>query len=125
MRASRALAPSHTAQPPYNLFEREAEKDVVPNGRDNAIATLAYGSLCRGLLSGRVKVGKAFTGDDLRRSDPKFQPARLQQYLRVELLDAFDAKRTASASCISQFAGYSISSHSHRAVGSAASCSAR
>jgi aryl-alcohol dehydrogenase-like predicted oxidoreductase len=46
--------------------------------------------LCRGLLSGRVKADRAFTGDDLRRSDPKFQPPRLEQYLRaVEQLDAF------------------------------------
>jgi aryl-alcohol dehydrogenase-like predicted oxidoreductase len=90
MRAFRAVASLHTAQPPYNLFEREAEKDVLPYCRDNAIATLAYGSLCRGLLSGRVGVDRAFTGDDLRRSDPKFQPPRLEQYLRaVERLDAF------------------------------------
>jgi aryl-alcohol dehydrogenase-like predicted oxidoreductase len=90
MRAFRAVAPLHTAQPPYNLFEREAEKDVLPYCRDSAIATFAYGSLCRGLLSGHVKAGRAFTGDDLRGSDPKFQPPRLEQYLRaVERLDAF------------------------------------
>jgi len=90
MRAFHAVAPLHTAQPPYNLFEREAEKDVLPYCRDNAIAMLAYGSLCRGLLSGRVKADRAFTGDDLRRSDPKFQPPRLEQYLQaVERLDAF------------------------------------
>jgi aryl-alcohol dehydrogenase-like predicted oxidoreductase len=46
--------------------------------------------LCRGLLSGRVKADSVFTGDDLRRADPKFQPPRLEQYLRaVERLDAF------------------------------------
>src|SRR5258708_37137976 len=90
MRAFRAVAPLHTAQPPYNLFEREAEKDILPYCRDNAIATLAYGSLCRGLLSGRVKADRAFTGDDLRRSDPKFHPPRLEQYRGPgEGLDAF------------------------------------
>jgi aryl-alcohol dehydrogenase-like predicted oxidoreductase len=89
MRAFRAVAPLHTVQPPHNLFEREAEKDILPYCRDNAIATLAYGSLCRGLLSGRMKGDRAFTGDDLRRNDPKFQPPRLQQYLRAaERLDA-------------------------------------
>jgi aryl-alcohol dehydrogenase-like predicted oxidoreductase len=90
MRAFRAAAPLHTSQPPYNLFEREVENDVLPYCRNNAIATLAYGALCRGLLSGRLKADRAFAGDDLRRSDPKFQPHRLQQYLRaVERLDAF------------------------------------
>ena len=90
MRAFRAVAPLHTAQPPYNLFEREAEKDVLPYGRNSRIVTLAYGSLCRGLLSGRMKADRAFTGDDLRRTDPKFQPPRLQQYLQAtERLEAY------------------------------------
>src|SRR5450759_2616420 len=52
MDAFRAAAPLHTVQPPHNLFEREAENDVLPYCRDNNIATLAYGSLCRGLLTG-------------------------------------------------------------------------
>jgi aryl-alcohol dehydrogenase-like predicted oxidoreductase len=90
MDAFRAVAPLHTAQPPHNLFERDAEKDVLPYCRDNNIATLAYGSLCRGLLTGRIKTDSSFTGDDLRRADPKFQAPRLQQYLRaVEKLDVF------------------------------------
>jgi aryl-alcohol dehydrogenase-like predicted oxidoreductase len=90
MQAFSAVAPLHTAQPPYNLFEREAEQDVLPYCRDNSIATLAYGSLCRGMLSGRMKADRAFTGDDLRRTDPKFRPPRLQQYLKAtKRLDAF------------------------------------
>jgi aryl-alcohol dehydrogenase-like predicted oxidoreductase len=90
MRAFRAVAPLHVAQPPYNLFEREAEADVLPYCRDNSIATLAYGSLCRGLLSGRMTADTSFTGDDLRRTDPKFQPGRFKQYLQAtERLDAF------------------------------------
>jgi|PersoiStandDraft_1058852.scaffolds.fasta_scaffold09868_2 aryl-alcohol dehydrogenase-like predicted oxidoreductase len=90
MDAFRAAAPLHTVQPPHNLFEREAENDVLPYCRDNNIATLAYGSLCRGLLTGRMKADTRFTGDDLRRTDPKFRAPRLQQYLRaVERLDMF------------------------------------
>jgi aryl-alcohol dehydrogenase-like predicted oxidoreductase len=90
MDAFRAVAPLHTAQPPHNLFERDAEKDVLPYCRDNNIATLAYGSLCRGLLTGRIKTDSSFTGDDLRRTDPKFRAPWLPQYLRaVERLDMF------------------------------------
>ena len=83
MRSFSTVAPLHTAQPPYNLFERNAEKDVLPYCRSNGIATLAYGSLCRGLLSGRMKADTTFSGDDLRRTDPKFQPPRFQQYLHA------------------------------------------
>jgi aryl-alcohol dehydrogenase-like predicted oxidoreductase len=90
MEAFRKVAPLHTAQPPYNLFEREAEKDVLPYARKHRIAVLAYGSLCRGLLSGRMKADTPFGGDDLRREDPKFQAPRFAQYLKaVDALDKF------------------------------------
>jgi aryl-alcohol dehydrogenase-like predicted oxidoreductase len=90
MDAFRKVAPLHTAQPPYNLFERAIEQDVLPYCRDRNIVTLAYGSLCRGLLSGRMTGQTQFAGDDLRKNDPKFQAPRFAQYLRaVERLDRF------------------------------------
>src|SRR5271163_1702515 len=55
MEAFRAVAPLHAVQPPYNLFERAIETDVFPYAREQGLAMLAYGSLCRGLLSGRMK----------------------------------------------------------------------
>jgi len=79
----RQVAPLHTAQPPYNLFEREAEERVLPYCLWHGIATLTYGALCRGLLSGRMRAGTRFGGDDLRQTDPKFQPPRYAQYLRA------------------------------------------
>ena len=86
----RAVAPLHTAQPPYNLFERSIEQDVLPYCRDHNIALLAYGSLCRGLLSGSMTDKTRFGGDDLRRTDPKFRPPRFEQYLdAVAKLNAF------------------------------------
>ena len=86
----RAVAPLHTAQPPYNLFERSIEQDVLPYCRDRNIALLAYGSLCRGLLSGSMTDKTQFGGDDLRRTDPKFRPPRFEQYLdAVAKLNAF------------------------------------
>jgi aryl-alcohol dehydrogenase-like predicted oxidoreductase len=84
------VAPIHSAQPPYNLFEREIEKDVLPYCARKGIAVLAYGAICRGLLSGRMKPDTKFEGDDLRRTDPKFQQPRFGQYLEaVRLLDRF------------------------------------
>ena len=79
----RQVAPLHSAQPPYNLFEREAEERVLPYCLWHGIATLTYGALCRGLLSGRMRADTRFGGDDLRRTDPKFQPPRYAQYLRA------------------------------------------
>ena len=83
-------APLHTAQPPYNLFERDVERDVLPYCHTHGVSTLTYGSLCRGLLSGKMNPGSEFQGDDVRKSDPKFQPPRYAQYLKaVERLDGF------------------------------------
>jgi aryl-alcohol dehydrogenase-like predicted oxidoreductase len=90
----RKVAPLHTAQPPYNLFERGIEQDVLPYCRARDIAVLAYGSLCRGLLSGRMSQATRFTGDDLRKSDPKFLAPRFGQYLSaVDELDRIAKER--------------------------------
>ena len=94
MERFRSVAPLHVVQPPYNLFEREIEAEILPYCHKNGIATFGYGALCRGLLSGRMKVDTKFEGDDLRRTDPKFQPPRFAQYLAaVERLDHFAQER--------------------------------
>lgn len=77
----RAFAPLASVQPPYNLFERAIDADVLPYARRHGLVLLAYGALCRGLLSGRMTADRVFEGDDLRKADPKFQPPRFAQYL--------------------------------------------
>ena len=79
--AFRAHAGLDAVQPPYNLFEREIEADVLPYAKDARLAVLCYGALCRGLLAGRMTAETAFPGDDLRQRDPKFRDGRFQQYL--------------------------------------------
>ena len=94
MEQFRRVAPLHVLQPPYNLFERGIEADLLPYCRKNKIATLGYGALCRGLLSGRMRPDTGFDGDDLRRADPKFLEPRFAQYLAaVERLDQFAQQR--------------------------------
>src|SRR5215470_1098172 len=94
MEVFQQVAPLHTAQPPYNLFEREAEARVLPFCERHGVTTITYGALCRGLLSGRMRTDSRFEGDDLRRTDPKFQPPRYTQYLRaVAALDGFASER--------------------------------
>ncbi|MDI2112018.1 aldo/keto reductase [Commensalibacter nepenthis] len=68
-------------QPPYNLFEREIEKDILPYAEKHNLAALCYGPLCRGLLSGKMTKDRIFNGDDLRKSDPKFSAEHFENYL--------------------------------------------
>jgi aryl-alcohol dehydrogenase-like predicted oxidoreductase len=76
-----SVANLDAVQPPYNLFEREIEADVLPYARGKGLTVLSYGALCRGLLSGRMTADTKFDGDDLRKIDPKFKGDRFRQYL--------------------------------------------
>jgi aryl-alcohol dehydrogenase-like predicted oxidoreductase len=87
----RAIAPLHTIQPPYNLFEREIEQDVLPYALERGITTMTYGALCRGLLSGAMQTDRQFANGDMRKTtDPKFQPDHFGEYLNAtSKLDTF------------------------------------
>ena len=86
----RAVANLDVVQPPYNLFEREIEAELLRYCRKAGLATLTYGALCRGLLSGKLAEMAQFDTGDLRRNDPKFRPPRYAQYLAaVHRLDQF------------------------------------
>ena len=90
----RRVSQLHVVQPPYNLFEREIEAELLPYCRKSRFGTLTYGALCRGLLSGTLQEDAHFHGDDLRLTDPKFQPPRYVQYLAaVRRLDQFARER--------------------------------
>jgi aryl-alcohol dehydrogenase-like predicted oxidoreductase len=86
-----AVAPLHTIQPPYNLFEREIERDVLPFALSRGLTLLTYGALCRGLLSGAMRTDRQFAKDDMRKTtDPKFQNPQFAEYLNaVSILDTF------------------------------------
>ncbi len=90
----RERAALSTDQPPYNIFERGIEDDVLPYCREHDIVTVTYGALCRGLLTGKMQPDTQFEGDDLRNDDPKFQRPRYRQYLNaVDALDRLARER--------------------------------
>jgi aryl-alcohol dehydrogenase-like predicted oxidoreductase len=69
---SRAL-PVETAQPPYHLFRREIERDVLPYARDHEVGVLVYGPLAHGLLGGAMTGQTSFPADDWRSQSAVFQ----------------------------------------------------
>ena len=104
----RRVAKLHVVQPPYNLFEREIEAELLPYCRQSDLATLTYGALCRGLLSGKLQEDVQFHGDDLRLTDPKFGlPATLSTSLLCAVSINSPATIMASASFTWRCAGSS------------------
>jgi aryl-alcohol dehydrogenase-like predicted oxidoreductase len=83
MEAFRSVAPLASNQPPYNLFEREIDAEILPWCERNQVAVLTYSSLCRSLLGGRLTRGTLFPEGDIRAADPKFQEPRFTQYLNA------------------------------------------
>lgn len=82
--------PIHVCQPPYNIFERDIEDQVMPYCEEHNITLLTYSAICRGMLSGKMSKERNFEGDDIRNVDPKFQGERFDQYLEaVEKLETF------------------------------------
>lgn len=81
MEAIRQYTKLAAIQPPYNLFERDAENEIIPYAKKHNLAVLCYGPLCRGLLSGKMTKDRVFQGDDLRKVDPKFSSPAFDNYL--------------------------------------------
>ncbi|ELK48429.1 aldo/keto reductase [Bacillus sp. SB49] len=69
----------------YNLFKREAEKDMLPYTADNQISFVPYFPFASGLLAGKYDENTTF--NDLRAKDPLFQGEAFKQNLaKVEQL---------------------------------------
>jgi len=81
--ACQRVTPVHSLQSPFNLFEREIQGELLPFCESTGIATMAYGGLCRGLLTGKFTGLESFPRGDLRRADPKFKPDRFGQYIKA------------------------------------------
>lgn len=72
-----------TDQPPYHMFRREIEQDVLPYCAEHDIGVLAYGPLAHGLLSGRMTTETTFPPDDWRSKSSDFTGERFQHNLAV------------------------------------------
>ncbi len=66
-------------QPPYSLFWRQVEKDIVPYCIENEISILAYSSLAQGLLTGKFDANHKFAAEDNRAKNKLFQGENYQR----------------------------------------------
>jgi hypothetical protein len=83
MDAFSVTLPIETVQPPYHLFRRAIEADVLPYAAANDIGVLVYGPLSHGLLGGHLGPHTKFDPDDWRSKSPVFHGDTYERNLRV------------------------------------------
>ncbi len=85
LKATHAIHPVDSVQPPYSLIRRAIEKDIIPFAEQNQISVIVYSSLERGVLTGKYKPDRAFPPGNHRAEKKTFKP----DFLRV-LQEALD-----------------------------------
>lgn len=72
-----------TVQPPYSMFRRDIEAEILPYAADHNLGVLIYGPLAHGLLSGRMTLATTLPADDWRSHSPDFTGDNLRRNLKV------------------------------------------
>jgi aryl-alcohol dehydrogenase-like predicted oxidoreductase len=75
--------PVETLQPPYHLFRRDIEAEILPYTAAHDIGVLVYGPLAHGLLTGKLSAKTTFAPDDWRGRSEMFTGAVFERNLRT------------------------------------------
>jgi aryl-alcohol dehydrogenase-like predicted oxidoreductase len=75
--------PVETDQPPYHMFHRDIEAELLPYAERNDIGVLVYGPLAHGVLSGTMTPQTTFPAGDWRGSSADFKGEKLARDLEV------------------------------------------
>jgi len=93
MEAFSETLPVETLQPPYSLFRRDIETEILPYAMAHDIGVLVYGPLAHGLLGGRLQPTTEFAPGDWRASSDVFHGSAYEHNLKVvDDLRAFAAR---------------------------------
>jgi aryl-alcohol dehydrogenase-like predicted oxidoreductase len=94
MEPLRRLGWLDTLQPPYHMFHRAIEDEILPYVTKHDIGVLVYGPLAHGLLGGRMTPATTFSAGDWRDKSRDFTGDTFQRNLRVvERLKEFARER--------------------------------
>jgi aryl-alcohol dehydrogenase-like predicted oxidoreductase len=83
MEELRTLGCLETLQPPYHMFHRDIENEILPYTAKHDLGVLVYGPLAHGLLGGRMSPATTFAEDDWRAKSPDFTGETFLRNLRV------------------------------------------
>lgn len=79
--AAREFGPIHCLQPPFSMLHLRATEDLIPYCLEHRIGVLPYGTLAKGLLTGKFTAESRFK--DIRAGDSEFVGDRYRRNLRV------------------------------------------
>lgn len=91
------VCPLTAYQPPYNMLQRNIERDMVPWCRENGVSVCIYWPLLKGLLAGKIPRDHEFPPEDSRTKYPMFQGeewAKNQDFVDRLCTIAADAGKT-------------------------------
>ncbi|MGI5153904.1 aldo/keto reductase [Microbispora sp. CA-102843] len=92
LRRAHAARPVAAVAVEYSLWQRRAERELLPVTRELGMGVIAGRPLGRGFLTGRITSPVQLGPGDVRRLDPRFSPESLE----AELLRLRDAQRVAA-----------------------------
>ncbi|MFC1747164.1 aldo/keto reductase, partial [Candidatus Neomarinimicrobiota bacterium] len=81
-----AIYPVASLQPPYNMFNRKIERDILPYCSQHHLGVVSYSPLQNGLLTGKFtkELLDTLPDDDFRKDkNPQFQPPRFELNLKT------------------------------------------
>ena len=70
-------------QPPYHLFRRDIEREVLAHCQEHGIGVLVYGPLAHGLLTGKFDTETEFAQDDWRGASSVFRGPEFEGNLQI------------------------------------------
>jgi len=79
------IHPLASLQPPYSMFRRDIEAEILPFCAENNIGVIVYSPLHKGMFTGKftVKSVTALPPDDVRQMSPDFKMPRLEINLKI------------------------------------------
>ena len=102
IRRAHGITPLSAIQSEYSIMERMFEADVLPLCQELNIGFVAFSPLASGFLSGKVRPGDKYQGDDVRRVITRFAPENVQaNQPLVEMLQRFAEAKGATPAQVS------------------------
>jgi aryl-alcohol dehydrogenase-like predicted oxidoreductase len=86
-------SPLHCLQPPYNMFKREIEAEILPFCQEQAMGVIVYSPLHSGILTGKFFFGEKIPSDKARSTNPDLK----KEYFQINKEFMIKLKEIASA----------------------------